>query len=100
VVVREGEKVEPGSRSPGFHAIWDLCPEATQRLADLYQDEKIVRGVRRHNIRSRAEVEPYFDGLDLVEPGIVQVPAWRPDVGEPSVDPRGVWSIAGVGRKS
>ncbi|MFL6051745.1 MAG: SAM-dependent methyltransferase [Actinoallomurus sp.] len=60
----------------------------------------VVRGgARRRNVRTRAEVEPYFDGLDLVEPGIVQVPAWRPDAGEPAVDPRSFWAIAGVGRK-
>lgn len=99
IVDRMRRAVVSGSHLVITHAISDLRPEATLRLADLYQDEQIVRGVRRHNIRSRAEVEPYFDGLDLVEPGIVQVPAWRPDVGEPAVDPRDVWSIAGVGRK-
>jgi hypothetical protein len=28
--------------------------------------------------RSRTEVLGFFDGFDLVEPGLVQVPAWRP----------------------
>lgn len=66
----------------------------------MFQDEEIVKGTRRRdNLRSQAEIEPYFDGLQLADPGIVRTPAWRPDRGEPRVDPETVWSIAGVGRK-
>ena len=40
---------------------------------------EIVKGSRqRGNLRTYAEVEPYFDGLELAEPGITRVPAWRP----------------------
>jgi hypothetical protein len=31
------------------------------------------------NLRSRAQVERYFDGFDLLEPGLTQAPFWRPD---------------------
>ncbi|MEW1862745.1 MULTISPECIES: SAM-dependent methyltransferase [unclassified Streptomyces] len=31
------------------------------------------------NLRTRAEVEHLFEGFELVEPGLVQVPFWRPD---------------------
>ncbi len=31
--------------------------------------------------RTRADVARFFDGLDLVEPGIVRAPEWRPDPG-------------------
>lgn len=30
-------------------------------------------------LRSHAEVLPFFDGFDLLEPGLVQLPLWRPD---------------------
>jgi len=30
-------------------------------------------------IRSRPEVERFFDGLDLVDPGVVPITDWRPD---------------------
>jgi hypothetical protein len=36
--------------------------------------------------RSRAEVERFFTALELVEPGVVPVTAWRPD-GPPPADP-------------
>jgi hypothetical protein len=30
-------------------------------------------------LRTRAEIERFFDGLDLADPGLVWVPEWRPD---------------------
>lgn len=82
------------------HAISDIRPEVTERLAAFYQDREIVQGCRRSQARTRAEVEPYFDGLELIEPGIVHLPAWRPEPdAADAIDPRDVWAIGGVGRK-
>jgi O-methyltransferase involved in polyketide biosynthesis len=89
----------PGSYFVVTHAISDRRPQVTEKLAELFQDEQIVRGARRRNVRTQAEVEPYFENLDIVEPGIVPVPAWRPDLGRPTVDPQTVWAVGGVGRK-
>lgn len=47
--------------------------------------------------RTKSQVERFLDGLELVEPGVVPVLAWRPD--EPPEDPRGAWYWAGVARK-
>ena len=30
-------------------------------------------------IRKKQEVRDFFDGLELVEPGLVNITAWRPD---------------------
>ncbi|MGW4561718.1 SAM-dependent methyltransferase [Streptomyces sp. NPDC004561] len=35
------------------------------------------------NLRSRAEVERFFDGFELIDPGLAQVPFWRPDTTPP-----------------
>ncbi|MEU3414472.1 MULTISPECIES: SAM-dependent methyltransferase [unclassified Streptomyces] len=35
------------------------------------------------HLRGRAEVERFFDGFELVEPGLAQVPFWRPDAPPP-----------------
>jgi hypothetical protein len=48
--------------------------------------------------RSRDEVAAFFAGLDLVDPGVVPLLAWRPDDGTPE-DPRAVRSYAAIGRK-
>lgn len=49
-------------------------------------------------LRSRDQVDRFFDGLDMVEPGLVPLPFWRPD-GEAEGDPSKIWLYAGVGRK-
>jgi hypothetical protein len=48
--------------------------------------------------RTRAEVEKFFDGLELIEPGLVPVMAWRPD-GAPPAGPQAAYYWAGVARK-
>jgi hypothetical protein len=47
--------------------------------------------------RSRAEVAAFFDGLEMVEPGLVRVPEWRPDSDADLANPATVWG--GVARK-
>jgi hypothetical protein len=46
----------------------------------------------------QGQVEGFFDGLQLVEPGLVQLPYWRPD-GTVGADASKIWLYAGVGRK-
>jgi hypothetical protein len=48
--------------------------------------------------RSQAEVAAFFRGLDLVDPGVVPMQAWRPDGGA-LADPHGPTSYAAGGRK-
>ena len=50
--------------------------------------------------RSHTEVMTFFDGLELVTPGLVPAPLWRP--GRPGAADDHPWRIAaygGVGRK-
>ena len=51
------------------------------------------------NLRSRTEVERLVDGFELVEPGLAQVPFWRPDTTPP---PRSheIGFYGGVARKT
>jgi hypothetical protein len=48
-------------------------------------------------IRTPAELSAFFDGLDLVEPGVVSTPLWRP---EPGTKPTALGTYCGVARKS
>jgi hypothetical protein len=48
--------------------------------------------------RSQAEVTEFFSGLDLVDPGVVPLLAWRPDGGAPK-NPRAASVYAAIGRK-
>ncbi len=51
--------------------------------------------------RSRAEIDTYFEGLELVDPGLVYVPDWRPEEDGDLLRDRPAHSIgfAGVARK-
>ena len=54
----------------------------------------------RPAVRSVAEVTRFFDGLELVEPGVVPLPAWRPDGSPASGEPaRSIPLYGGVARK-
>jgi hypothetical protein len=49
--------------------------------------------------RSPAELARFFNGMDLVEPGVVSITRWRPDVTS-SGEPEEIDQFGGVGRKS
>jgi O-methyltransferase involved in polyketide biosynthesis len=48
--------------------------------------------------RSFEEIAAFFEGLELVEPGLVYLPEWRPEA-EPVVPADEVWFYGGVARK-
>jgi hypothetical protein len=99
IVARLREAIAPASWMVISHPISDSRPQVTEQIAAMYRDKDLSGAPRRENIRRRAEVEPYFDKLELAEPGIVHLPACRPGPAGPSVDPRTVWAIGGAGRK-
>lgn len=77
------------------HATADSRPEEA-RAAERVTKQTNTPGT----LRTRDEVLRFFTGLDLVEPGLVWTPQWRPDrpedVGE---HPERLVTYAGVGRK-
>jgi hypothetical protein len=57
-------------------------------------------GAAPYRVRSREQVVRHFDGLELVEPGVVQIRQWRPDP-DPFDPPGGnMANLGGVARKS
>ncbi len=51
-------------------------------------------------MRSYEEILRFFDGFELVDPGLVYVPLWRPDpAADVSGDAGKFWVLAGAGRK-
>ncbi|MGH3870837.1 MAG: SAM-dependent methyltransferase [Pseudonocardiaceae bacterium] len=49
--------------------------------------------------RSRQELLRYFDGLELLEPGLVSVSLWRPDPRDIGTSPVEVYEFCGIARK-
>jgi S-adenosyl methyltransferase len=68
-------------------------------------DRAATEGARRYNalagqparLRDRSDVERFFDGLELVEPGVVPLSEWRPRTEVEARTPAAAWG--GVARK-
>lgn len=70
--------------------------QTAEQIAEMYRSRTTASG----GPRPRDEVLAFFDGYDLVEPGLVDLPQWRPDPqgnGGDSYDKTVVY--AGVGRR-
>ncbi len=50
-------------------------------------------------LRSPGQIAGFFDGLELLEPGVVSTPRWRPDAVDIGGEPRDVDQFCAVGRK-
>jgi hypothetical protein len=85
----------PGSYVAISHATADSRP-AEIRLAEELGKRSSTPG----RGRTHAEVLAFFAGFDLVEPGLVWAPQWRPDRPEDvGPHPERLVTYAGVGRK-
>jgi hypothetical protein len=72
-------------------------PEVAQAIEKVYSRSVSAQG----RIRSRAEILRFFDGFDLLDPGLVYMPQWRPDSPDDVLaDPSRLWALVGVGRKA
>jgi hypothetical protein len=85
--------VPPGSYLVISHPAADVQSEAVAKVAAEY-NHFVATGQTR---RTREQVTGLFDGLELLPPGVVQTPQWRPGT-PPSGFPVPMW--AGVARKS
>ncbi|MFF1377391.1 SAM-dependent methyltransferase [Streptomyces sp. NPDC058308] len=87
----------PGSLVIVSHASYEgipVPPEQASRTVGVYKD------IRNPLImRSRDEVARFFEGYDMVEPGLVPMPHWRPDTAPEEEEPYAFSGFAGVGRK-
>ncbi|HUN34399.1 MAG TPA: SAM-dependent methyltransferase [Trebonia sp.] len=95
LVARLVEAVPPGSFVTITHPPSDmqrLAPGLAQALAKLSQTM-----AQRVTPRSREQVTRFFDGLDLIEPGVVPIQQWRPDSDLEAAARAGMWG--GVGKK-
>jgi hypothetical protein len=66
------------------------------------QVEQLYRGTNSpFHFRSRDQIARFFDGLELVEPGLVHLPLWRPESEEDPLfdNPDRSNGYVGVGRK-
>ena len=93
IVAHLRDAMAPGSYLVLSHATVDFNPNAATKATRAY-DRASVPIV----LRSRAEIERLYQGFELIEPGLVQLAAWRPNR-PPAQGQDEVWAYAGVGRK-
>lgn len=95
-VAELGAALAPGSLLVLTHASYEgipLPPERAGRAVNVYKD------IRNPLImRSRDEITRFFEGYNMVEPGLVAMPRWRPDTAPEDEDPYAFSGLAGVGR--
>jgi trans-aconitate methyltransferase len=88
------EALPPGSFLAVSHPASDISAAEGAEAARRYN----AQAAESATFRSRAEVVRLFEGLDLVEPGVVRVPEWRPRSEIEAKSPSNLWG--GVARKA
>lgn len=86
--------------APGSYlALSHATLEGPEREKAEEATAQFQRSVTDFSMRTRVEITALFDGLELVEPGVVYLPEWRPDPGDEFGDARRASTFAGVARK-
>ena len=95
IVGRLMEAVTPGS----YLAITHVPSDMQASMGVVAAAERVSRLMaQRINPRSRADVTQFFDGLELLPPGVVPIQEWRPDTAEEGAARAAMWG--GVARKN
>ncbi|WP_433269485.1 SAM-dependent methyltransferase [Actinosynnema sp. CS-041913] len=97
IVAAYRDAVPPGS----FLVVSHATHEGQDTQADDHQDLYRQRTATPMTMRSKDQVRSLFAGYDLVEPGVVHLPLWRPaSLDDVADDPMRFAGLAAVGRKA
>jgi hypothetical protein len=77
IVAQLVDALPAGSYLALSHLTGDLLPEHWAHI-----EEKFAERGGTMRVRSKAEISQFFDGLELVEPGVQLVHHWRPGTGD------------------
>ncbi|MFI6147624.1 SAM-dependent methyltransferase [Streptomyces sp. NPDC051109] len=98
------DALAPGSLLVLTHASYEGIPLSEEVAAGTVG---VYRDIRNPLVmRSREQIGGFFDGFELVEPGVVSMPLWQPEGtedpegGETPEDPYAFSGFGGVGRKA
>jgi hypothetical protein len=95
IVDRLMEAVVPGS----YLAITHVPSDMQASMGVVAAAKRVNRLMaQRINPRSQAAVTQFFDGLELLPPGVVPIQEWRPDTAEEAAARAAMWG--GVARKN
>ncbi|MFA1541330.1 SAM-dependent methyltransferase [Actinomadura monticuli] len=87
------DAVPPGSHLVVSHTAKDIFPEEMAAFARTMN----ANSAEAVTLRDRDQVTAFFRGLDLIDPGVVEVPKWRPRSDLEAAAPAALWG--GMARK-
>jgi hypothetical protein len=86
-----------GLPAGSYLALYDGTDTKESSIRALQHYEQ--SGAIPYRLRGPEQIAGFFDGLELVEPGVVQIQLWRPDM-TPIDLPGNVNAVGGIGQKS
>ena len=92
IVARYKQELAPGSYMQMTH----FCDESPEVRASM---DVLRRSLGRGQVRSREEIARFFDGLEMVQPGLVFLNEWQPDRLPNESELGSTLMLCGVGRK-
>jgi SAM-dependent methyltransferase len=96
IVATLRDALAPGSYLVLGHATSDGKPATAKATEKVYNRSVATR----LHLRTRPQIQRFFDGFQLTEPGLVYVPLWRPDSPEDiPADPGTFGCLVGVASK-
>jgi S-adenosyl methyltransferase len=96
IVATLRDALAPGSYLVLGHLTNESKPRVAEAAEKVY-NRSVATDV---HMRSRSDILRFFAGFELVDPGLVYIPEWRPDSPEDvPEDPGKLWGLVGVGRR-
>lgn len=89
------DALAPGSYLVISHGTDDGQLTQVTEAHQLYSRDTAPFRLRSHN-----QIQEFFDGFELIEPGLVRIPLWHPDPGDDLRHPEKIAGYAGAGRKA
>jgi SAM-dependent methyltransferase len=95
IVATLRDALAPGSYLVVGHLTDENKPTVAHAAEKVY-NRSVATNI---HVRPRADILAFFDGFDLVDPGLVYIPHWRPDSpADVPADASRSWALVGVGR--
>jgi hypothetical protein len=94
IIAQLRDALPPGSFLALSHGTTRGRPESAEPVAEMIDEYRA--SAASLTLRSHEQILSYFNGFDLVEPGLVSAAEWRPDSGPPE---NWIGILSGVARK-
>jgi S-adenosyl methyltransferase len=95
VVRRVVDALPSGSYLAATIYTGDFAPEALAKAQEQYRAHGETSA-----LRSKEQAQQFFEGLELVEPGVVPMHKWRPDPDDPKINDSDIAMYGAVARKA